>query len=414
MFVRDSRNYTLMHRDISVADIIISPALDGVVEVNRVFDSLRLPVGTCINGSQDIKALRRWWRRRGIPQIREGIDGTLEYLGTSNLTELQIKSFGLSLTDHYWIKPEGLSMSWEDINFFDNDFSEEIGRVMLADRLCGSSMDSDLSQNISAADYVSPDATSAGMLKKRWAIIDNRRKLIKAATPPFYQQAYNEAIASVLCEKLGIPHVKYSVMIDGQNLLPYSVCDCFTTNNIEFVPADLIRTAFPRKQGTTLHQHYIDCCYKLGIDDIAAQIDKMIILDFLLVNNDRHLGNFGLLRDSNTLKFVGAAPLFDNGTSLGYNQPDGQLDLSDLEGCKPFADSHDKQIALVSDCSCINIGNLHLDELTEDIWKILSAGDGTPREISNYRSDCIVQLLGQRLERLKLALSRQHDEGLEL
>lgn len=117
MFVRDSRNYTLMHRDISVADIIISPALDGVVEVNRVFDSLRLPVGTCINGSQDIKALRRWWRRRGIPQIREGIDGTLEYLGTSNLTELQIKSFGLSLTDHYWIKPEGLSMSWEDINF---------------------------------------------------------------------------------------------------------------------------------------------------------------------------------------------------------------------------------------------------------------------------------------------------------
>lgn len=49
--------------------------------------------------------------------------------------------------------------------FFDNDFSEEIGRVMLADRLCGSSMDSDLSQNISAADYVSPDATSAGMLK---------------------------------------------------------------------------------------------------------------------------------------------------------------------------------------------------------------------------------------------------------
>ena len=42
----------------------------------------------------------------------------------------------------------------------------------------------------------------------------------------------------------------------------------------------------------------------------------MLCLDYLIENSDRHYGNFGFIRDVNSLKFLGPAPLFDNGTSL--------------------------------------------------------------------------------------------------
>ena len=39
-------------------------------------------------------------------------------------------------------------------------------------------------------------------------------------------------------------------------------------------------------------------------------------LDFLIMNEDRHLNNFGIIRDVNTLKWLDMAPIFDNGQSL--------------------------------------------------------------------------------------------------
>ena len=41
--------------------------------------------------------------------------------------------------------------------------------------------------------------------------------------------------------------------------------------------------------------------------------------DFLMTNKDRHLANFGLLRDSNTLECIGPAPIFDTGNSMFYD-----------------------------------------------------------------------------------------------
>jgi hypothetical protein len=43
---------------------------------------------------------------------------------------------------------------------------------------------------------------------------------------------------------------------------------------------------------------------------------KMVICDAIMANTDRHLNNFGLIRDVNSLEIVGIAPLWDNGNSL--------------------------------------------------------------------------------------------------
>lgn len=42
----------------------------------------------------------------------------------------------------------------------------------------------------------------------------------------------------------------------------------------------------------------------------------------ILTNTDRHLNNFGVLRDTHTLKFIGMALIFDSGNSIFWQNPD--------------------------------------------------------------------------------------------
>lgn len=42
----------------------------------------------------------------------------------------------------------------------------------------------------------------------------------------------------------------------------------------------------------------------------------MLVFDAVILNEDRHFGNFGLLVDSHTNKIIAPAPIFDNGYSL--------------------------------------------------------------------------------------------------
>ncbi len=49
----------------------------------------------------------------------------------------------------------------------------------------------------------------------------------------------------------------------------------------------------------------------------------MFILDYLILNEDRHLNNFGIIRNVNNLNWIDIAPIFDNGQSLNildYNE----------------------------------------------------------------------------------------------
>ena len=56
----------------------------------------------------------------------------------------------------------------------------------------------------------------------------------------------------------------------------------------------------------------------------------MLVFDALIYNEDRHFSNFGVLMNSRTCKFIGAAPVFDNGISLfNYALHDDYFNLQD-------------------------------------------------------------------------------------
>ena len=55
----------------------------------------------------------------------------------------------------------------------------------------------------------------------------------------------------------------------------------------------------------------------------------MLVFDAVIYNEDRHFGNFGILRDNHTGQIISPAPIFDNGISLfNYAMDDDIKDLS--------------------------------------------------------------------------------------
>ena len=74
----------------------------------------------------------------------------------------------------------------------------------------------------------------------------------------------------------------------------------------------------------------------LGQVFISA-LNDMLVFDAVIINTDRHFGNFGFMIDNNTNKIVAPAPLFDHGNSL-LNFA-GRDDLENNENLKKYADT---------------------------------------------------------------------------
>lgn len=103
-------------------------------------------------------------------------------------------------------------------------------------------------------------------------------------------------IASEIMGRLGIPHVPYSVIwMDGE---PYSVCEDLVTAGTELIPAWRILKTQKKNNSVSVYQHFVHCCETLGICGTVPFLDRMMVLDYVIANEDRHFNNFGVLRDA--------------------------------------------------------------------------------------------------------------------
>lgn len=109
----------------------------------------------------------------------------------------------------------------------------------------------------------------------------------------------------------------------------------------------------------------------------------MIEVDYIIANEDRHFTNFGFVRDAETLCWLGAAPIYDCGTSLWHNALDA--DIGGQRKCQPFAKTHEEQIKLVSDLSWFDAGAL--EGLGQEIAAIFSKS----RTIGESRGKAIAE-----------------------
>ena len=251
----------------------------------EVLDHDRLPLEFTTHGKSAlyVKRIDEWWRSRAIPSTRDGIRRVLESLGAASTGELLDRTYGLSLSDQYWVRREDDPAEWKDVNFFDNPFDEALGEILLTSY----SSSHDISFN-------APDVSTGGDLPKRWTIDKNtgRRLLVKSGRTG--QEPMNEVIASRLCARLGVPAVPYSLARSGNRLV--CTCEDMLTNHEELVSAWQVLQSVKTTNGLNSHDQWIHVAAGFGADERAVRdaTDDWLVVDYLMRNTDRHYNNFGL------------------------------------------------------------------------------------------------------------------------
>lgn len=386
-----------MHGRIPVADIEIDDATGFIQKTKTIYEKAHLPVGIPVrDGIVDRALLNEWWTDRAIPASRSGVREALENLNIANTKMLLLKCFGLSLSDGYWICPKDSDITWENVNFFDNGFSKDIGDILFGEM-----------KKDNIINFSSPDNTTDGNLKKRWKIINGKRCLIKGGSNPFMGQPFNEVIAYKISQKLKIDHIPYWIVWDKG--LPYSVCEDFVTRDTELITAWRIMQTQKKSNSTSVYQHFVNCCNTLGIDGAIPFLDRMIILDYIIANEDRHFNNFGVLRDIHTLEWLGFAPIYDSGSSLGYDKLASQIHSEQNISCKPFKNKHAEQLKLVSSLDWVDFNAL------SEVWNIISetiSDAVTAGFADKSRIDVIARSAEKRVDNLQ-KLSCEHTKPVK-
>ena len=151
---------------------------------------------------------------------------------------------------------------------------------------------------------------------------------------------------------------------------PYSVCEDFITPDTELVTAWHIMQTQPKPNHVSVYQHYLNCCEAFGIPGVKDSLDRMLVLDYLIANEDRHLNNFGAVRNACTLEWLGCAPIYDSGTSLWFDKPWTMINAGVKASSKPFKTTHDEQIKLVTSFDWFDITALAgIDEELRELVK---------------------------------------------
>ena len=374
--------FRLMNKDTEVLDFLYDEETHTIDTVTNLIHPEYAPLGIIDNKTGiSRKSFNNWWRDRAIPASRSKFKEVLEELDITNSIELLEKCFGLSLSDQYWIKEKESSVTWGRINFFTNDFSEDMGKLLMGEI-----------EYTDRLDMFSPDNSSDGNLRKKWKIINGKRCLIKSGNTLNNQEPFNEVIATRLYERILNEEDFVPYWLIEENGIAYSCCETMVSENEELVPAFYIDATKKLRGSESLYKHYINVCSELGIPDVRTKINKMLVCDYILGNYDRHYRNFGAIRNILDLKWKRIAPIYDSGSSLWATTPT-QL-IGTAYKSKPFKSRAEDQLHLVDDLSWINRDKL--SDFDKSVYEIL---DKNPFLDEERKSAISIQVKG-RIEKV--------------
>lgn len=316
---------TLLCAEYEVARIVYDASYEYPLEVLEVLDRDRMPFGTVTSGGLARKReFNAWWEHRSVPNTRPGLLSKMSGLEVRASWEIPVHSLGMSLSDCYWVRPDGHDeLKWSALNYFENDF-EGATEQGWDEWLANVGLDS-------------PDNTTEGELPKRWAIRNGVRVLLKGCGIDD-QRPFNEAVATALHKRLLDEggYVPYTVI--GTAVGPACLCPDFLSPREEYVPAAYVKDAMGATRGTSTYDRFCRYAGLFGCGEAAVRgaMSKMLVCDALIANSDRHWRNFGFIRNIDTLE-MRPAPLFDSGNCLWYEKTAMQVEADDWSfAAKPF------------------------------------------------------------------------------
>ncbi|MDR1862201.1 MAG: hypothetical protein LBQ41_04215 [Candidatus Ancillula sp.] len=294
-----------------------------VCHIEKVYDEnkWRLPLDLELT---DV-GLEKWIRKRTIPKNRAYVDNFLSKVGL-NLKHTQSVidiCFGMSLNDSFWIAPEGFSEPFSNCNLYENKFTDFISEIAF----------NGIGSFSHPGTTTSPEFTTGGMLPKAWRKIDGDTYLYKGGTSGFANagnEPYSEYYASQIARALGYNSTEYDLELWKEQIC--SVCKLWTNIDLSYISIGRL-VKHGGMEGVLEFYKQLDEENELVGTDMSFEksLSNLLILDAIIINEDRHFGNFGVLIDSHKNKIIKPAPIFDNGLSLLWS---GMSD--DLENWREF------------------------------------------------------------------------------
>lgn len=196
-----------------------------------------------------------------------------------------------TITDNYWIRPIGSDLIYNDVKFFDDYFSN----------LALKGNYDSFNKAATSKKSRTPELTNVGSFEKCWKLRDGKWWMYKKAT---HNEMFSELFVYELGKELGFNMAIYE---RGNGFI--KSLDFTDGATVNFEPA----STFMRD-----NEEYLDVIEALKdiYPEAIPDYIRMIFMDTITANPDRHTNNFGLLRDTTTGKFIGFAPNYDNNMAL--------------------------------------------------------------------------------------------------
>ena len=388
----------LMNKNTAIMLVEYNTTFNGIENIYDIYNIEYAPLSISnankTLGANLLKQINDWFKGRGIPSWRKDLEKLLEKLNVSSPEELLNKSYALSLSDQYWLKEENSNVKWQDINFFTNDFEYEA--------YLEASLDSSSSLTTSKDKAIlrSPNNTTDGMLQKGWIIENGKRILVKGTYTSSREEPFNEWLASQISKRLGFYYCNYFVEWTDKTKL-ISKCENFVSEDEEIISAYDVFKSEKKPNNINDYEFYIQVLEKHNVPNARKNVEDMFILDYLMLNTDRHLKNFGVIRNVNTLEWVRTTPIFDTGQSMECDKYLDEINFSYGTG-KFFTNTNKnyEDILKVIGKNIVNIDIHKLDGLCEEYHSLLEKYKDK-LDMSDKRIEKLVNGLQERIRRLE-------------
>lgn len=224
-----------------------------------------------------------------IPQI-DSID---------NRTNICIKCKGVSIQDSYWIKDDNSNTKWSNVNIRQNNLGD-IADISL------SGFNPTITTNA-----ICPELTTKGLFRKGWIHIGESLYMLKSDRTNNFVNTKMEILASEIleCFENTIDSIVYAgdIKNTADGLAVISICQNFVEEDYSFVEAWELMDYLKR-----CNLDFRTYC----LTEWNSEFASIPVLDYIIMNTDRHTQNYGALMNNNTGKIEKLAPLFDFNCAL--------------------------------------------------------------------------------------------------